>query len=164
MSRPADTFAVTGVAQGAGGTDAARRQAYRLGIAGLIPFLLLSVLCLFLSGELRQQAGQALVAYGAVIAAFLGAWHWGAATAAENRPAVAARMLFAVTPALLGWLATLLPLFYGLMLVIATLLLAWFADRHWIEGHAWYLALRKRLTFVASLGLAIAAISVLQEA
>ncbi|HUT42244.1 MAG TPA: DUF3429 domain-containing protein, partial [Gammaproteobacteria bacterium] len=136
---------------------------YRLRIAGLIPFLSLSVLCLSLSGELQQQAGQALVAYGAVIAAFLGAWHWGAAIDAENREAVTARMLFAVTPALLGWLAILLPLFYGLVLVMATLLFAWFADRRLIKGHAWYLVLRKRLTFVATLSLAVAALVVLQE-
>ena len=163
MNEPTHTFSVTPRAQPAVDGDAARRQAYRLGVAGLIPFLVFAALYTAVSGELRQQAGLALVAYGAVIASFLGALHWSAVIDAEKRDAVTARMLFAVTPALLGWLAVLLPLLYGLTLVIATLWLAYYADRRWFDANTWYPVLRKRLTFVATLSLTVAALGALKE-
>jgi hypothetical protein len=163
VSGPANTIPATGRVQVPDAADTVRRQARRLGYAGLLPFLVCSVLYLLVTGDMRQQAGQALVAYGTIIASFLGALHWSAAILAANREAVAARMTFAVTPALLGWLAILLPLHYGLLLLIATLWLAYLVDRRWLCGHAWYLVLRRRLTLVATLSLAVAAVAALKE-
>ncbi|WP_209318502.1 DUF3429 domain-containing protein [Falsiroseomonas selenitidurans] len=88
-----------------------------LGAAGLLPFLLLA---LALAAGF-PQAGPALAAYGATILAFLGAVHWGLALAAPG-PADPARLVLGVVPALLAWLALLLPLQPGLALLAAGIL------------------------------------------
>lgn len=89
--------------------------AWLLGPAGLIPFAGLA-----LGAWLGWPgAATALVAYGATILAFLGAVHWGLAlrAAPAERPAEAARLWLGVLPALLGWVALLLPLTAGLGLL-----------------------------------------------
>lgn len=138
-----------------------RRQAKILGYAGLVPFVGLALLHLFIQDDTQVQAGKALVAYGAVIISFIGAWHWGAAISGDGRDDTARRMLFAVSPALLGWLAILLPLVYGLLLIISGLLLTLLADSYWSSSHAWYHTLRVRLTLVATLSLSFATLTTL---
>lgn len=98
-----------------------------LGPAGLIPFAGLA------AGIWAgwPGAGPALAAYGATILAFLGAVHWGLALVAPpvapsgvpepGRGAAAAlawaRLGLGVVPALLAWVALLLPLPTGLGLL-----------------------------------------------
>jgi len=78
-----------------------------LGPAGLVPFAALA------AGVWLSWPGAAfgLVAYGAVILAFLGAVHWGLALSAppNERRAEWPRLGFGVIPALVAWLALLLP-------------------------------------------------------
>ncbi len=78
-----------------------------LGPAGLIPFAGLALASLL--GW--PGAVPALIAYGATILAFLGAVHWGLALGAPEaeRGADLARLGLGVVPALLGWVALLLP-------------------------------------------------------
>jgi hypothetical protein len=82
-----------------------------LGLAGLLPFLATLLLALFGPSALRGFALFALAAYGAVILSFLGAVHWGFALYAPpgQAAAMAPRLALGVLPALLGWLAMLLP-------------------------------------------------------
>lgn len=91
-----------------------------LGPAGLIPFagLALAVWAGW------PGAGTALAAYGATILAFLGAVHWGLALAAPaaERGADWGRLGLGVVPALVAWVALLLPLPAGLGLLAAGLL------------------------------------------
>jgi hypothetical protein len=79
-----------------------------LGPAGLIPFAGLALGALLGWG----WAGPALMAYGATILAFLGAVHWGLALRAPpyERGADWGRLGLGVAPALLAWVALLLPL------------------------------------------------------
>ena len=138
----------------------AQRYALWLGYAGLIPFVTLATLALLADGELQQLAGTALIAYGAVIISFLGAWHWSAAINHGGDSASPARMVFAVTPALLGWLAILLPFSYGMALVITGLLMACVADGRWqTTAPSWYRRLRQRLTLVATASMTAAVFS-----
>ncbi|HEV7268952.1 MAG TPA: DUF3429 domain-containing protein [Falsiroseomonas sp.] len=91
-----------------------------LGSAGLIPFLGLTV------GVWAGWPGAApaLAGYGATILAFLGAVHWGLAlrAPASERHADRARFGLGVIPALLGWVALLLPLRLGLLLLALAIL------------------------------------------
>jgi hypothetical protein len=90
--------------------------AWLLGLAGLLPFLGAGLLAL---GNDPVAAGRglgALVAYGAVILAFLGGVHWGTALAEPvgyPAPQTAgiqrARLGLGVVPSLVGWVALLLP-------------------------------------------------------
>ena len=138
-----------------------RRAAGWLGYAGLIPFVGLAALALATGDEIQQQAREALIAYGAVIISFLGAWHWYACVDGRVRTAVAAKMTFAVTPALLGWAAMLAPQSWGMALVLTGLLLTCIADGRWQGAQDWYRTLRRRLTVVASTSMTAAVFSLL---
>ncbi|MGB5260772.1 MAG: DUF3429 domain-containing protein [Gammaproteobacteria bacterium] len=138
----------------------ARRNAAWLGYAGLLPFVALAALVWVTDGDLQTQARAALIAYGAVIISFLGAWHWYAAIVHGGASATLAKMSFAVSPALLGWLAMLLPHRYGIALVITGLLLTCIADGRWQAGtHIWYRQLRQRLTLIATASMTAAVFS-----
>ncbi len=91
-----------------------------LGPAGLIPFAGLAALAF--AGQAWAPA--ALAAYGATILAFLGAVHWGLALRAPPAEHGAAwgRLGLGVVPALLGWVALLLPVAAGLGLIAAAIL------------------------------------------
>lgn len=134
-----------------------------LGPAGLMPFAGLA------AGIWAgwPGAGPALAAYGATILAFLGAVHWGLALAA---PAGAAdkpvrgvewgRLGLGVVPALLAWVALLLPLAAGLGLlalgIVATALAETLAARAGLVPRG-YLGLRWLLSTGAGLSLLLGA-------
>ena len=90
-----------------------------LGYAGLIPFAAAAALALLGTPPWRGFALAALAAYGAVILSFLGAVHWGLALRAppEEAPAAWPRLGRGVLPALVGWVALLLPARPGLLLL-----------------------------------------------
>ncbi len=134
------------------------RQAGWLGYAGLIPFLVLATSYLLYQDEAQQRVGQALVNYGAVIISFLGATHWGAVVGGASVTGPGTRLQYAVAPALTGWLATLLPLAYGLSLILVSLCAIYLVDRRCKAFDGWYLVLRGRLTVIASLSIAVALI------
>lgn len=82
-----------------------------LGIGGLIPFVVCSLGALANPPPNDELSLMALVAYGAVILAFLGGVHWGFGL--EGSGTVEARVQRArfglgVLPSLLGWVALLL--------------------------------------------------------
>ena len=93
--------------------------ALALGIAGLIPFIALGIAALSTENDANAQRYLlALVAYGAVVLAFLGGVHWGfvlhpaalpeGMTPSERRDA--ARLGLGVLPSLIGFAALLMPL------------------------------------------------------
>lgn len=132
------------------------RAALILGFAGLIPFLACA------AGAWASGVGDGLIlvtmqiGYGAIVLGFLGAVHWGLAiaeAAADNWR----RLLPGVLPALIGWIAFLLPAPLGLALLALGFAGAYFADRAAVTANrapAWYAALRKPLTLVVLLSLA----------
>jgi hypothetical protein len=95
-----------------------------LGPAGLIPFAGLALACWLAPPGWRGQASFALLAYGATILAFLGAVHWGLALRATpaEEPDDWARRGRGVVPALVAWVALMLPAVPGLLLLAAALL------------------------------------------
>jgi len=107
-----------------------------LSVAGLIPFLVPAVLVL-LDPVDTPIAVQVLISYGAVILSFIGAVHWGFALRDTAHPLPGAmtpvmlgyerRLLtFGVLPALLGWVALLAMIHFGLPALSVFLLLAGF--------------------------------------
>ena len=52
-------------------------MAWRLGYAGLIPFVVGALLVWLVTGEAHPYVAAALSAYGAVFVSFLGGIHWG---------------------------------------------------------------------------------------
>lgn len=123
----------------------------RLGYAGLIPFLGLAAALWFVRRGDWPFVSMALLAYGATIASFLGAIHWGLLMrpgAVQPLPV----LLWGVTPSLLGWVALLLSPVVGLGLIAVLLWVCLAVDRVVYPRYqmkAW-LPLRLRLTLVAS--------------
>jgi hypothetical protein len=132
-----------------------------LGLSGLLPFLALSLAVLL---GWTGWAGFALLAYGATILAFLGAVHWGLALRAAPEEALAepGRLVLGVAPSLVAWVALLLPVKLGLLLLAAAILAAAVVET--LAGRAGlvptgYLRLRWALSLGAVLSLGAAGLA-----
>jgi hypothetical protein len=134
----------------------------QLGYAGLVPFVAGAVLVWGLAepAAVRVLSAQALAAYAALIASFLGGVHWGAAMRQAAPPPT--WLAWGVTPSLLAWPALLLPPGPGLALLAALLVLCWLVDRRLYPAQdlARWLPLRLRLSAVAAVSCAVAAAGV----
>jgi len=138
-----------------------------LGLAGLVPFAVLSLGSVLEPGDWATRSLQGLSAYGAVILAFLGGVHWGIGLEADGGQTVAAqraRFGLGVLPALIGW-AGLLVTFIGLPLVGLAILVAGFIAITVVEARGaraglvpgGYMGLR----WVLSVGVILCLVSVL---
>ncbi len=126
-----------------------------LGYGGLVPFIGLAALAR-LDPARQPHWSAALLDYGAVILAFVGALHWALAMQATGLAQARRAQAYAwsVVPALLGWVALQLPAPAGGLLLVAGFVLHLGADRHLAARMplpAWYLPLRLQLTAVAGL-------------
>ena len=122
-----------------------------LGLAGLLPFIAGAAgLALLRQSGLQAWAGMALVAYAALIASFLGGIHWGLAMS-DHEP-VGLRLGWGVAPSLLAWIALLLPVSLGLLLMAVLLVVCYAVDRRLYAsaGLSSWLGLRVQLTSVAA--------------
>jgi len=104
---------------------------------------------------------QALLAYGAVILSFVGALHWGLAMSVPHLHGGEGSRLFAgsVVPALLAWVALLLPPALAVAILVVGLWGHYAQDRRLarrVRLPDWYLPLRLALTSAASLALVLA--------
>ena len=109
-----------------------------LGAAGLIPFAGASLGALARDYPWSEICLLALVAYGAVILAFLGGVHWGFALLdgpAQTLGVRRARLGLGVVPSLIGWGALLIA-FAGFPLGGVALLLAGYIATTVAEGRA----------------------------
>jgi hypothetical protein len=135
------------------------RAARLLGLAGLIPTVAM-ITGLLLLPDWREQIAKAGLAYGAVIASFVGGAWWGLAARAE---VVAPRLLvLSVLPSLMAWPALLAPPATGLLLLAVVFASLLPTDRRLVaEGiaPAWWMDLRRPLSWgMAVLHLASAGI------
>ena len=136
--------------------------AWLLGLAGLIPFVACGVLAVAPDGD---RAGFALVAYGAVVLAFLGGVHWGFALEDPARRGERGRLSLGVLPSLAGWVALLLAVAVNVVSGLG-LLIVGFAATAVIEARAakaglmppGYLKLRYGLTGVVETVLILVAL------
>jgi Protein of unknown function (DUF3429) len=125
-----------------------------LGYGGLLPFVVVSLAVVMqpamAHGPSQSLLLNALSAYGALIASFLGGMHWG--IAARTSVAVARfHHVWGVVPSLLAWVAMLLPDGWRLVALAATLALCLAVDlvTYPRVGWATWLRLRWHLTLVA---------------
>ncbi|MEP6964528.1 MAG: DUF3429 domain-containing protein [Polaromonas sp.] len=121
-----------------------------LGFAGLLPFVAGAAALSALNWPgLQLWAGTALVAYGALIASFLGGIHWGLAM--QGTAPVTVRLGWGVFPSLVAWAAVLLPIDAGLSLLAGLLVLCYAIDRRLYAsaGLSGWLGLRLQLSSVA---------------
>jgi len=130
-----------------------------LGFSGLIPFWALALAPLF--GVNPPWVQQALMAYAAVILSFVGALHWG--VAATVRPQRPWRVFgWSVIPALLAWVALLLPFRDALMLLTLGFATAMLVDqRLYVDSAAapWLVPMRTVITVLVLVALFVAQLS-----
>ena len=142
--------------------------AIALGLGGLIPFLAGAAAILFFPAEVPvPRLLSAFIDYGAVILSFLGAVHWGLALGGDPhgvtlRPELRrARLTLGVLPALVGWVALMIPLVASPLLALLVLL-AGFLATAFVEARAGriglmpvgYMTLRWLLTAVVAVCIA----------
>ncbi|WP_341705905.1 DUF3429 domain-containing protein [Halopseudomonas sp.] len=136
------------------------RLALGLGLAGVIPFVS-GALGLWVTPDAwRDRVLEELMAYAAIILAFMGAIHWGLAMRAEeNSDKAPVQLGLSVIPPLLGWVALALPTFLGLPVFLVAFAALYFADI-WAVDHGvapvWYPALRKPLSIIVVCSLLVA--------
>lgn len=117
-----------------------------LGYGGLIPFAAGALVC-WVGGDIGATGAQVLRAYSAVILAFLGGVPWGLALASETN-ALGERLTVGVVPALVAWIALLLPVATALGVLVGAFaaLYAWDARRNLRGTPTWFGRLRRHLT------------------
>lgn len=121
------------------------------GLAGLIPFVVLSLSEVLSLGLPPVVALLAFNTYGAVILSFVGAIWWGLAAATQQSAPRAIMFYWSVIPALIGWFATLVPPDVGVLMLSAGFALQWAGDAWLTRAYpgvapVWLFALRTILT------------------
>lgn len=141
-------------------SPASNPVAMRLAYAGLLPFVL-GTLLVWLIGDRNLEAHAfvclALSAYAALVISFLGGIHWGLAFRQKVPSPVP--FVWGVVPSLAAWVAVVMPAYAGLVLHGVMLVLCYLVDRRLYpaQGAAAWLTLRFRLSAVAALSCFVAA-------
>jgi len=119
----------------------------QLGCAGLVPFVFCAAIVLLSdTPETRAWGLNALLSYAAVVAAFIGAVHWGVwlTESPDSRPT---RLGWGVAPSIASWILLLLPASWalaGFILLYATMAVV---DLLFLRGeHPGYGTLRRNLS------------------
>lgn len=133
-----------------------------LGYGGLIPFVGLA-LAIGLWPMYQAKAAGALLGYGATIASFLGAIHWGLAMR-DPRGQSRSLLAWGVIPSLVAWAALMLPASSGLLLIALLLWACLAVDRvvYTRCGLRAWLPMRFLLTAVASLSCIASAVALMR--
>ncbi|HEY7804960.1 MAG TPA: DUF3429 domain-containing protein [Orrella sp.] len=131
------------------------------GLAGLIPFVVLSLSEVMSLGLPPIISLIAFNTYGAVILSFVGAIWWG--LAAGSTQSVPRQVMFSwsVVPALIGWFATLVAPDVGVLMLSVGFALQWLGDAWLVRRYrdvapAWLFPLRTILTGGVLASMAIA--------
>ncbi len=125
--------------------------ALRLGYAGLIPFVLGTILTWLVRDEAHVYAVRGLINYAAVIVSFLGAIHWGLAFR-QSIPSPSP-YVWGVVPSLVAWIGSMMQPDAGLVVQGVMLIVCYLVDRRLYPamGAGAWLTLRFRLSVVAAL-------------
>jgi hypothetical protein len=127
------------------------------GMAGVVPFVFLSLGIWFFTYELKLIALYNLINYSVLILSFTGAIHWGAAMIRNDKGYKS--YLISILPALLSWF--LLIGFIVNYLIIFIILIILYLSVFFIDVQAtregklpqWYLPMRKFITIIVLLSL-----------
>jgi len=143
---------------------ASQRAAYRLGFAGLIPFVSLSLACWLAPPVWLAKLLSWQISYGITVLSFLGGLHWGAALLCRALPVERSRIAlwWGVMPSLIGVGAAWLPIGPGLALLCAAFLFVYLVDLRlyrWYGLPEWLPSLRLKLTCIVAPAIALSFIA-----
>ena len=131
------------------------------GLAGLIPFVVLSLSDVLALGLPPVISLLAFNTYGAVILSFVGAIWWGLAAASAATAPRPLMFFWSVVPALIGWFATLVAPDVGVLMLSSGFVLQWLGDAWLVRRYPgiaplWLFPLRTILTAGVLTSMAIA--------
>lgn len=140
-----------------------QRQINLLTIGGALPFLFLMLACWVVDIEWLGVFIRGQLAWGIAILSFLGALHWGGALARDDLDAEQTRkaLRWGIVPTLIAWSSTLAGGF-GFAVLMAGFVLAYQADKRyfgWYRFPEWFLVLRRKVTAVVIVTLALTVIA-----
>ncbi len=133
-----------------------------LGYAGLIPFIIFSIGS-WTGLPYITDSIQILIAYAAIIFSFMGAIYWGVVMSSKDDQG-GKYFIASVLPALVGWLALLVPVLFALIFLLVGFILLFVYDRYVEKSLGlpnWYIPLRMRLTSIVTLCLTAALLSII---
>ena len=132
--------------------------AFKLGIAGLIPFVVLAGLSFVIESSFKNTIIFSLLAYGASICSFLGAIHWGL-TMRDMNPTTS-YLIWGVIPSLISWVSLMIKPELGLLLISGLLWTCLVIDSKVYPKYdlAHWLPMRQLLTIIASVSCLVTAI------
>ncbi len=141
-----------------------KRLAHQLGIVGLVPFVFLSLACWIAHPEWMEGFVYAQSAYGIAILSFLGGIHWGVALTSPGLTALQIRraLIWGVVPSMIAC-ASKLHFGLGFFVLMFGFIVAYQIDKKlYVTYHIpdWFLVLRRRLTIVVVLALAVTLLAV----
>ena len=129
-----------------------------LGYGGALPFLYGAIVASQQRAILGLATDYLLLSYGAVILSFLGGLHWGRVITSHNAIGRfdSAWLIWSVCPSLLGWVALLLPVKAGAVVLSLCFLAVLQVDQRLIRDQiwpGWMRPLRLHLTLIAVISL-----------
>ena len=136
-----------------------QQLANKLGFSGLIPFILITLICWLVEPGWLGYFIKGQLLYGIAILSFLGGLHWGVALMSHDRPAGEIRqsLLWGVIPTILAW-CSLINVGVGFFVQILGFVVAYQVDKRLYLRYAlpeWFLVLRYRLTCIVVTALAL---------
>ena len=125
-----------------------------LGYAGALPFLCGAIAASQQVSVLGVTPAYLLLSYGAVILSFLGGLHWGRVITSPNANGRfdSTWLIWSVCPSLLGWVALLLPIKVGAVVLSLCFLAALQIDQTMFREKIWPVwmrSLRVHLSLIA---------------
>ncbi|MEO0574215.1 MAG: DUF3429 family protein [Pseudomonadota bacterium] len=128
-------------------------MAWLLGVGGLLPFVALGLAAIADIPLPGMSAGSAVLAYAATILSFIGAVHWGLAIEESDAPTRNRLFTASVMPALVAWVALLLPTQSALSVFIVGFAgwYLWERTTIWQLYPRWFAQLRTLLSAVVVL-------------
>jgi len=141
------------------------RSALWLGLAGLLPFISGGMgVWVSALGDIRFALPLIVLAYGCLIAAFLGGVRWGAAIQNHEADNLPGQLIIAIMPTLMALVAFMLPLPQAFTLLIVLFVAQGVLDLTAVQQGRladWYAPLRILLTALAALSMASILVHVL---
>ena len=141
-----------------------KRLAHQLSFFGLIPFIFLTLACWIAHPEWLEGFVYAQSAYGIAILSFLGGIHWGVAlTSPElNSEQIKRALYWGVVPSMIAW-ASKINFGFGFFVLIFGFVMSYQIDKRLYVTYqmpGWFLVLRRYLTIVVVLALALTVLAV----
>lgn len=137
-----------------GNPEGVRHPARVLGIAGCVPFAVLSLWLFGIADDhpWRSETIALLTGYSAVLLSFLGGIRWGLALAERNAEGARLELTLGILPTLVGWAALAITVPYAFAVLAVAFAAQGASDALAIHGGAapaWFGRLRSQLTLVA---------------